>query len=161
MPNGKSNSQLCVSCPKKALLSQVAQPSLCRVRVAALTATVSLGVDQLTEAGRGTAALAPHRRSSPVRRSNGQLDRRRISATGPISPLTLIEKNRKEMWKNFLEFQKRRNVYLDISIMHNLQCICDNIQFGKCSGTETTNSSSNSLTLWPIVVKTLVQLSRK
>ena len=83
--------------PKKALLSQVAQPSLCRVRVAALTATVSLGVDQLTEAGRGTAALAPHRRSSPVRRSNGQLDRRRISAAGPISPLTLIEKNRKEI----------------------------------------------------------------
>ena len=59
---------------KKARLSQVAQQSLCRVRVAALTAAVGLDVDQVTEAGRGTAALAPHRRSSPVRPSVARTD---------------------------------------------------------------------------------------
>ena len=64
----------CELLTKKACLSQVAQQSLCRVRVAALTAAVGLDVDQVTEAGRGTAALAPHRRSSPVRPSVARTD---------------------------------------------------------------------------------------
>ena len=57
-------------------------PSLCSVRVAALTeASVGLGREQLTEAPRRL--LAPR---SVFRCSGGQLDRPRISAAGPISP---------------------------------------------------------------------------